>query len=63
MVLWGCDYLLNYGLMFCDVVAMKVGAEDEEGYGLSNKSNVCEQKTMPLYPELFKVLHYGILRV
>ncbi|XP_021752260.1 uncharacterized protein LOC110717799 isoform X2 [Chenopodium quinoa] len=38
-----------------------VGAEDEEGYGLSNKSNVCEQKTMPLYPELFKDdgLSYG----
>ncbi|XP_021739821.1 uncharacterized protein LOC110706237 isoform X2 [Chenopodium quinoa] len=41
-----------------------VGAEDEKGYGgygLSNKGNVCEQKTMPLYPELFKDdgLSYG----
>ena len=42
---------------------MKVGVvvEDvEEGYGLSKKRKVCEQKTMHLYPELFKVLQYSI---
>ncbi|XP_021764218.1 uncharacterized protein LOC110728855 [Chenopodium quinoa] len=35
--------------------------DNEEGYGLSMKSKVCRQKTMHLYPELFKDdgLSYG----